>query len=86
MGFRNSCRCVGWLGCFGINGAEMLEASERTKRWGSDVGETTDGILTDMQTMINGTTGQFGLMQQGLSTDTEVMGGDFEEVRLNHRR
>ena len=57
-------------------GEDAYEAGERTKRWGSDVGEATDGVLGD----IENTLGTFNLLQQGVSADTALMVGDFQKM------
>lgn len=57
-------------------GKEAYNAGERTKRWGTDVGESTDSVLTDIESV----TGKFGLMKQGISTDSESMIGDFKKI------
>lgn len=67
-------------GAWKLWGEEAYEAGQRTKRWGTDVGEAVDETLTDMKRLTNETSGQFGLMQQGFSTNTEQMGGDFERL------
>lgn len=63
-------------GAWKLWGEEVYEAGERTQRWGTDVGESTDSVLTDIESV----TGKFGLMKQGISTDSESMIGDFKKI------
>lgn len=63
-------------GAWKLWGEEVYEAGERTQRWGTDVGESTDSVLTDIESV----TGKFGLMKQGISTDSESMIGDFRKI------
>lgn len=67
-------------GAWKLWGEEVYEAGERTKRWGTDVGETTDQALTDVQGVVQGAIGQFGLMQQGIEVDSGLMAGSFQKI------
>lgn len=67
-------------GAWKLWGEGIYESAKRTKKWGTDVGETTDEALTDIQTFSQKSAGQFNLMAQGFDTDTKEMMGNFEEM------
>lgn len=67
-------------GAWKLWGEEAYEAGERTKRWGTDVTEATDEVLTSVQTNTSEAIGQFGLMRQGFETDTESIVGNFKTI------
>lgn len=67
-------------GAWKLWGEEAYEAGERTKRWGTDVGEATDEALTDVQDAVQGAIGQYGLMEQGIKVNTDSMIGDFQKI------
>jgi TP901 family phage tail tape measure protein len=61
-------------------GEEAWEAGQRTRRWGTDVGEATDDALTSIQDAAYEAGGQFGLMREGFDVDTGAMVGNFETM------
>lgn len=67
-------------GAWKLFGEEAWNSSQRVKRWGSDVGSATDETLTKIQTNTQKASGQFGLMADGFSTDSEAMVSNFEKI------
>lgn len=67
-------------GAWKLWGEEAYEAGQRTKRWGTDVGEATDEALTEVQGFSNDAIGQFGLMEEGLNTNVESMISSFQSM------
>lgn len=67
-------------GAWKLWGEEAWNAGQRTKRWGTDVGEATDQALSEIQTSTQTATGQFSLMEQGFSANTEKMVSNFERI------
>ncbi len=61
-------------------GEEAWNSSERVKRWGTDVGQTTDETLTKMQTNTQKASGEFTLLEQGISTNTESIVTNFSKM------
>lgn len=61
-------------------GEEAWEAGQRTRRWGTDVGEATDDALTSIQDAAYEAGGQFGLMREGFDVDTGAMVDNFETM------
>lgn len=61
-------------------GEEAWNSSERVKRWGTDVGQTTDEALTKMQTNTQKASGEFTLLEQGISTNTESIVTNFSKM------
>lgn len=61
-------------------GEEAWEAGQRTRRWGTDVGEAVDEALTEVSTASQTATGQFNLMRQGFDTDSGAMVDNFETM------
>lgn len=61
-------------------GEEAWNSSERVKRWGLDVGQTTDETLTKMQTNTQNASGEFTLLEQGISTNTESIVTNFSKM------
>ncbi|WP_407372328.1 phage tail tape measure protein [Carnobacterium sp.] len=70
---------LGWT-AWKVWGEDAWNASERTKQWGTDVGETVDGHLSKMQELTQKTSGQFENMTSGLSTNKNQMSSDFVEL------
>lgn len=67
-------------GAWKLWGEGAYNSSQRTKRWGTDVGETTDKSLTKIQGYSQGAVGQLGLMEQGLDASSKSMVGNFEKI------
>ncbi|OJG71790.1 phage tail tape measure protein, TP901 family, core region [Enterococcus phoeniculicola] len=67
-------------GAWKLFGEEAWNSSQRVERWGSDVGEVTEKTLTKIQDDTQAATGQFGLMEEGLSGNTAGMVESFEKV------
>lgn len=67
-------------GAWKLFGEEAYNAGERTKQWGTDVGQTVDGHLDKMQQLTQSTSGQFNNLASGLTTNKEQMSGDFVEL------
>lgn len=61
-------------------GEDAWNASQRTKEWGFDVGETVGNTLTEIKGFSDSATGQFNLMAQGLSGNTEEMSANFASM------
>ncbi|EDP68573.1 hypothetical protein CAT7_04884 [Carnobacterium sp. AT7] len=70
---------LGWT-AWKVWGEDAWNASERTKQWGTDVGETVDGHLSKMQELTQKTSGQFENMTSGMSTNKNQMSSDFVEL------
>jgi len=58
-------------------GEEAWEASQRTKRWGTDVSEETDKVLTDMSEATSEIGEQYHGMSIGIEEDTDSMAESF---------
>lgn len=63
-----------------IFGEDMWNSSQRVQRWGSDVGDATDKALTKVQSYGQSAVAEFGLMDQGLSTNTTAISGNFQKM------
>ncbi|MGL4695176.1 phage tail tape measure protein [Enterococcus larvae] len=61
-------------------GEEAYNAGQRVKRWGTDVGEATDKALTEIKDYGDDALGSLGLMEQGISANTETIAGDFAKM------
>lgn len=67
-------------GAWKLFGEEAWNSGQRVKQWGTDVGAETDKVLDKVQTNTDKASGQFGLMEQGFSTNTEAMVKNFEII------
>ena len=57
-------------------GEDAWEAGERTRKWGTDVDESVESVLTSIQK----TDGKFGLMASGVDVGAESMVESFQKV------
>lgn len=67
-------------GAWKLFGEEAWNSAQRVQEWGSDVGETTDEALSKIQENTQEATGQFDLMEEGFSVNTENMVGNFQRI------
>lgn len=67
-------------GAWKLFGEEAWNSSQRVKRWGTDVGAETDAVLGKIQTNTQAANGEFALMEQGFSGNTEKMVKNFEQI------
>lgn len=67
-------------GAWKLWGEEVWNSGQRTKRWGTDVGEATDEALTKVQGYVQNATGQFGLMSEGLDVNSGKMADNFTKI------
>ncbi|WP_348922079.1 phage tail tape measure protein [Enterococcus rotai] len=67
-------------GAWKLWGEEAWNAGQRTKRWGTDVGEATDETLTSVKNYTTQASGQFDLMSQGLGNNSNDMADNFVKV------
>lgn len=67
-------------GAWKLWGEEAWNAGQRTKRWGTDVGEATDETLTSVKNYTTQASGQFDLMSQGLGNNSNDMANNFVKV------
>lgn len=67
-------------GAWKLWGEEAWEAGQRTREWGTDVGEVTDEALTEIKGYSSEAIGEFGLIATGLSDDTEGMVENFQKM------
>lgn len=63
-----------------IWGEDAWNAAQRTKEWGTDVGETVGTTLDEIKGFSESATGQFSLMAQGLGGNTEEMSANFASM------
>lgn len=61
-------------------GEEAWNSSQRVKTWGTDVGTEVDNTLTKVKEKTEATSGQFGLMADGLNQNTEPMVKNFVTI------
>lgn len=61
-------------------GEEAWKSAERVREWGFDVDETVASTLTEIKGFGDDAQGQFSLMSQGLSGNTEEMGANFANM------
>ncbi|EGS8255409.1 phage tail tape measure protein [Enterococcus faecalis] len=61
-------------------GEEAWNSSQRTQRWGTDVGKATDDALTKFQGYSRGASGEFSLLEQGISNDTGSIVNNFSKM------
>ncbi|MEC6747330.1 phage tail tape measure protein [Marinilactibacillus sp. XAAS-LB27] len=67
-------------GAWKLWGEEAYNAGQRTKRWGTDVGEATDEALTEIQGYSKSAIGEFSLLEQGFDTNISSMVSNFESM------
>lgn len=67
-------------GAWKLWGEEAWNASQRTKRWGEDVGSATDTALQKVQTSTQQAAGEFNLMTQGFEGNTQSMVSNFQQI------
>ncbi|MGM0122740.1 phage tail tape measure protein, TP901 family, core region [Enterococcus sp. AZ194] len=67
-------------GAWKLFGEEAWNSSQRVERWGTDVGKVTDETLTHIQDNTQTASGEFGLMEQGFSGNTEKIVANFERI------
>jgi len=67
-------------GAWKLWGEGAYESAERTKQWGTDVGETTDANLDKIQQFSLEGQGHLNNLSSGVSTDTEAMANSFEQL------
>ncbi|OTN77070.1 phage tail tape measure protein, TP901 family, core region [Enterococcus sp. 8G7_MSG3316] len=67
-------------GAWKLFGEEAWNSSQRVQRWGADVGEAVDGTLTKVQNSTQKASGQFGLMADGFTTNSDSMISNFEKI------
>lgn len=81
---------LGWT-AWKVWGEDAWNSAQRTKDWGTDVGETVANTLTDIKNLNVESTGQLDLMAQGFEVSTAGMSegfaamGDTIETTLNNR-
>lgn len=61
-------------------GEEAWNSAQRTKRWGSDVGQATDEALTKVSNSAQTASGQFTLLEQGISSNTDKAVANFARM------
>ena len=61
-------------------GEEAWNSAQRTKRWGSDVGQATDEALTKVSNSAQTAGGQFTLLEQGISSNTDKAVANFAKM------
>ena len=64
-------------GAWKLWGEEAWNSAQRTKRWGSDVGQATDEALTKVSNSAQTAGGQFTLLEQGISSNTDKAVANF---------
>lgn len=67
-------------GAWKIWGEEAWNSAQRTKRWGSDVGQATDEALTKVSNSAQTAGGQFTLLEQGISSNTDKAVANFAKM------
>lgn len=61
-------------------GEEWWNSSQRVKQWGSDVGETTAQALEELRGHAQNAGGEFSLLEQGISGNTENIVNNFSKM------
>ncbi|EOJ96404.1 phage tail tape measure protein [Enterococcus faecalis] len=61
-------------------GEEAWNSSQRTQRWGTDVGKATDGALTKFQGYSRGASGELDLLEKGVSGNTDTIANNFSKM------
>lgn len=67
-------------GAWKLWGEEAWNSAQRTKRWGSDVGQATDEALTKVSNSAQTASGQFILLEQGISSNTDKAVANFARM------
>lgn len=67
-------------GAWKLFGEEAWNSSQRVQRWGTDVGEVTDRALTQVQTNTQKASGEFSLLEQGISQNTGNVVDNFAKM------
>ncbi|MGX7367985.1 phage tail tape measure protein [Enterococcus casseliflavus] len=67
-------------GAWKLFGEEAWNSAQRVKTWGTDVGKTTGETLGSIRSDTQEASGQFSLLEQGFSTDTGKIVGNFEKI------
>ena len=67
-------------GAWKLWGEEAWNSAQRTKRWGSDVGQATDEALTKVSNSAQTAGGQFTLLEQGISSNTDKAVANFARM------
>ncbi|GAB6385707.1 phage tail tape measure protein [Enterococcus cecorum] len=67
-------------GAWKLWGEEAWNSAQRTKRWGSDVGRATDEALTKVSNSAQTASGQFTLLEQGISSNTDKAVANFAKM------
>lgn len=67
-------------GAWKLWGEEAWNSAQRTKRWGSDVGQATDEALTKVSNSAQKASGQFTLLEQGISSNTDKAVANFAKM------
>lgn len=61
-------------------GEEAWNSSQRTQRWGTDVGKATDDALTKFKGYSQGANSEFALVEQGISGNTDSIVSNFSKM------
>ncbi|EJJ1065480.1 phage tail tape measure protein [Enterococcus faecalis] len=61
-------------------GEEAWNSSQRTQRWGTDVGKATDDALTKFQGYSRGASGELDLLEKGISGNTGTIANNFSKM------
>lgn len=67
-------------GAWKLWGEEAWNSAQRIKRWGSDVGQATDEALTKVSNSAQTASGQFTLLEQGISSNTDKAVANFAKM------
>lgn len=67
-------------GAWKLFGEEAWNSAQRVKTWGTDVGKATGETLGSIKSDTQEASGQFSLLEQGFSTDTGKIVGNFEKI------
>ncbi|EIA21426.1 hypothetical protein KKC_01527 [Listeria fleischmannii subsp. coloradonensis] len=71
---------AGGYAAWKIWGEKAYESAERTKRWGTDVGEQTDQTLQKVQNLKTQGVGDFELLASGVDGSSTKLVGSFEKI------
>lgn len=67
-------------GAWKLFGEEAWNSSQRVQRWGTDVGSVVDTTLSGIKSKTDEASGQFGLMADGFTADSDSMVTNFEKI------
>jgi len=67
-------------GAWKLFGEEAWNSSQRIDRWGTDVGSTVDEVLSTVKEKTEEASGQFDLLSQGITSNSDVMVNSFEKM------